>query len=162
MKAVRALIVLAALLPASPLAAKRLPNPHSWGKLGVSYDEYRKDAFECTYTSFKDVQQKQSSMPLQFDAPVIYYGPNNSIDYGATLNAFLFSHRVQMMIRQANANGALQEAIDGCLLRRSYRPFRLNRLQAVELKTHKHGTEQRHRFLYALASNSGVLDQQGL
>jgi hypothetical protein len=155
-------VLLAGVLLAAAAAANPLPTPHSWSKLGITFTEYRKDAFECTYTSFLDVRATVTKKPRMNEIPILNYGPNGGIDYDAALTGFLSQYQHEQIMRTKEADDLLQAAIDSCLRKRGYRPFRLTDAQEQALRALAKGSQPRHEYLYSLAVDPAVLSQQGL
>jgi hypothetical protein len=102
MAVVSAFVIMTLLLAAGEGLSRR----HSGGKVGISLNDDRKDAFECTYTAFVVVREEQTSTPLQFDTPVLKYRADGSLDYQESLYFFLSSYRVQRLLRRKGAHEA--------------------------------------------------------
>ncbi len=156
------LLVCTLLTTGGARAADALPSPHSWGKLGISFEDYRKDAFECTYTSYLTMKQIATKKPRITETPQLIYGANGSVDYANSLYTFVERYHLQQFVRTKETNNELQEEIDGCLRRKAYKPFLLTQAQAEKLDTLDKGSEPRHRYLYSLATDPAVLAGQAL
>ncbi len=130
---------------ASPAGAASL----SWGKAGVSFDRYRADAFDCSYTGLSVAVSQHS---LESESPAT---ADDLDDY--LMRVRLKTQRdwhAEMIERQA--------AVDHCLTARGYRRFRLTTAQQAHLDDLATGTSERRQYLFSLGSDGAVLDAQGL
>lgn len=131
-------------------AATAAPAPAlSWGLPGVSFTQYRADAFDCSYTALTVSIPADTS---RFEAP----GADDSLDdYMLRARRYDLQRRhAEMQIRQA--------AIDRCLVARGYQRFRLTAEQQAHLNALPRGTQQRHQYLYSLATDRAVVRTQQL
>jgi len=165
-------IAIAALLSAVPaLAQTRVPRD-SWGKAGISLDQYRADAASCSAQGyFKDIsdtkaakdfarasRELDSAMQSNFqpmpnenpiEAEMIYAGHMEAIVHG-----------IRPEIRMAEIATIQQKVVDTCLITRGYRRFRLSDAQRHELARLAIGSMARRQYLFQLARNPVVLTAQ--
>lgn len=166
-----------ATLPAA--AAARLVDPGvgiSWGKAGISLQQYRKDAIECGRSAAgTDLAGTDPAKALVVGSRLIDHDPNASpgavIDpmAGPSASADVVasagsSPSVMRMIapeRQVTKAGdILERALEHCLEARGYRKFKLNSEQRHRLAKLPLGSDARHLYLHSLASNAQVLETQ--
>jgi len=157
------------------------PAPEeSWGKAGISFDQYRQDAVECGregyYLDISDTTDAKEFVKASRQLDTINgmtpggttnVGPNgqvssNEVDqmarFAATQQHVIESVRPEQRFR--NIKQTLQTTTDNCLVNRGYSKFYLTDDQRHQLRKLKAGSEQRHNYLYSLASNPVVLDHQ--
>lgn len=171
-----AIIAITALaLTTTPAIAK--PKPYdSWGRAGVDFETYRKDALECALSGYyADVSETEHAkkfvratrrleaaddssmgMPLATPQEDIY----RMATIAARSEQIRSSIRPEKLMRELQ--GAMVGLVEDCLVERGYLRFRLTADQQKELSHLKKGTPERHHFLHALASDPDVLDTQAL
>lgn len=166
------LAITAALLGFPTLAAERLAPVTSWGKAGVSYEDYRQDSIAC---GKQGATTSMAGRP-EYDAVMLGIGRQDTdIDIGRSLPpSATHEDPIEKLARDYALNGAksrpepkvkalqgvLEAAVRDCLSARGYTRFVLTPDQAAALSKHKKGAEGRFRYLHALASSETVLDQQ--
>jgi hypothetical protein len=124
-------------------------SPVSWGKVNVSYEQYRADSTECGMAGLTaELAQKKT--------PLMSNGIND------TLDDFLMHNQIAAMQTRKQQADAGYVAIASCLTDLGYKPFRLTDDQATQLDTLTAGTEARHRYLYGLGVNADILSRQGI
>ena len=121
----------------------------SWGKAGVSYDQYRNDAAQCSFAGLNVVVAQHSA---ESEAPAL---ATDSGDFLMRVHRNDLRRWHQEMLER-------QAMVDRCLKELGYRQFRLTADQRTHLDTLPPGTQQRHEYLYNLASSQEVLNAQGL
>lgn len=169
-------IALIASLSALPLAALSAHPPKppmtSWGKAGVAFGTYRTDAVECGREGhFADVSETEAAKVFQQASRRL---ENNETALGmaaqtgdltrvGNINAMsqqiVSSTRPRERMREVA--GVLGDTVAACLTRRGYVRFTLTEAQEQALKAYPAGTEARHNFFNALASDAKVLATQG-
>jgi hypothetical protein len=165
-----------ALLLAS--AASSAPAPEdSWGKAGVSFEQYRQDAVDCAAAGYfldisnsADAQQfvtasrKLNNLP----GPTIYQtvgtgpGSTSSVDVAANF-ANIQQHIIESVRpeeRFKNIKRMQLAKTNECLVNRGYSKFRLTDNQRDRLRHLKFGSDKRREYLYSLATNPSVLATQ--
>ncbi len=172
---VRSLAVLLCLIPSMAMAVE--PPRASWGKAGVTFDQYRADAAECTRAGLStDVADMRAVKTLiaasrQLDAvlgnqTMPSTGPGNGMSQidPTMLNTAQQAARIREganpEARFREVRTALQTTTDTCLNDRGYVRFTLTRDQRARLGKLRPGTAERHAYLYALASDAGILERQ--
>lgn len=157
------------LVPTSLAAAKT--EPVSWGKTGVSIEQYRQDAVECGRAGYYlDVSQtdaarvfKQASAQLDANENAMHSLAADPLD--AAHVAGQSQHIVDATRpeeRFAEIRKLQQDAVTKCLKDRGYRAFRLTRAQQAQLRGLKLGSVERRTYLYRLAVDPQVLAGQAL
>lgn len=166
-------ILLAAASCGSAGAAGMKPAPIvSWGKPDVSFDDYRKDSIECGKRGATTSMKGRS----EFDAVVLGLDRQDTdIDIGRSLPPSLTREDpVEKLARDYALNGlksrpeprvkALQrvlvDQVETCLAEKGYVRFTLTSAQAAELGGYRKGSQERFRYLHALASRETVIQQQ--
>jgi hypothetical protein len=180
----RRLVIALFVTAATPALAAPAPV-ESWGKAGISLNQYRADAVECGRAGYYlDISRTEdakafvrASKQLELlptaglastttttttSASAIGDGTND-----ATAQAIGFAGTQQHIIdnvrpkeRMHDLEQLLQATVDRCLAGRGYSKFRLTDDQRRQLRRLKLGSEQRHTFLYQLASSPAVLQTQ--
>jgi hypothetical protein len=165
-------LVTAALLAAPPaLAVTRVPHD-SWGKAGVSLDQYRADAAACTARGyFKDISGTEAAkdfvrasreldsatqsnfQPMPGENPI-----EAEMIYAGHMEAIVHSIRPEK--RMAEIAALQQQVVDSCLVAHGYRRFRLSDAQRHDLAKLAIGSTARRHYLFRLASDPAVLTQQ--
>ncbi len=155
----RAAFVLTLALVMSVLSAGAMAEPSadrgtlSWGKVGVSFLQYRTDAVECTT---EGTLAELPETPSQLETP-----PPMGLDM-PDIHAYVTNLRMQAMQQSRQARASRQEIVDLCLMQRGYQPFLLTDDQRSQLRAFDRGTIARHRFLYSLATDADILAHQGV
>jgi hypothetical protein len=164
-------LVIAAVLGAPALAATRVPHD-SWGKPGISLDQYRADAAACTAQGyFKDISGTKAAKAFVRgsreldDATQSNFQPAPGED--PTEAALIYAGHMQAIVHSVNPQGQMadiaalqQQVVDTCLVARGYRRFRLSEAQRHDLAKLAIGSMPRRQYLFRLASDPVVLTQQ--
>lgn len=162
-----------ALLASEPVAAEIKAIRESWGKPGVGFDQYRADAIACGHAGYdRDIADTDAAKAFvtasnQYDStlngtyqPMPDQSPQDALQVYASrlgqIKAGLDPER-----RMKEIGDLQQSTVDGCLMQRGYRRFRLTEDQRRRLAKLKIGSPERHDYLYRLASDPAVLDAQG-
>jgi hypothetical protein len=139
-------LFLAAVLVAAPAAAS--PST-SWGKVDVSFTQYRADSQACAEQGLGTALQQQLG---NWNDPGIQNAPS---DYLRTFQSRALAKRHAQITEG-------QSALDACLVQLGYRQFRLTGAQRAHLDTLAAGSDARQKYLYSLGSDPAVLSAQGL
>jgi hypothetical protein len=163
---------LAGLCLAAPAFAGSKPNPVSWGKIGVSFEQYRQDAVDCTREGYYlDVSGTEAAQTLKRASSQIennevnLYNPYGSswptqVDIVTRSDAIAQGTRPDKRFKEVRA---LQEdAVAKCLIERGYKRFTLTRDEQDHLAHLKAGSDARHQYLYSLAVNPKILSAQAV
>lgn len=169
----RVLIVLAAgaAFAGTALAA---PAPEtSWGKPGVSFEDYRADAARClNLVERVDLSGTEPARVLatasrRIEDALPQAGPAPTESSEVPSEYMLASQRIARIVEQARpehrirqARDILQVAMSECLTILGYRRFRLTEEQQRQLARLRTGRAARHAFLHSLASDPRVLEAQ--
>ena len=154
------LVSLTAALAAQPALAA---TKDSWGKAGTSYLQYRTDAVECAYEAQTKAPVAIPVVDLVYmtDAPQADAQPtadltqpnmdvNVLVDYAA-------QSQLHMNKTWREVARQLAPALETCLRGRGYRPFRLTKDQAEELKRLPTGSRARQVYLWNLSLNGPAM-----
>lgn len=165
------ILVLAVALAGQATAAPKAPK-ESWGRAGVSFDQYRRDAVECGRQGYYlDISKTD-------DAKAFVRGSRELDD--ATQSASTAApgadpvdtavvqanqyERIRLSVqperRMDHLKTVLQSTVDQCLTQRGYSRFRLTDAQRHRLGKLPIGSAQRQAYLYGLASDADVLTAQ--
>jgi hypothetical protein len=157
------------------LPASAAPRPHqSWGKAGVSFDEYRRDAVECGrlahYADVSDTEQAKlfvrASKRLEAadDHGMGTAGASSVDEMNRMVGLAARSEQIRSSIRpekqMRDLHAGLVGVVESCLTERGYSRFSLTEGQRARLGKLKKGSAERHRFLHSLASDADVLRRQ--
>lgn len=150
------------------------PTDTSWGKAGVSFDDYRSDAMLCArHAVAMDISETEAaqtmvaaSQSVDSAASGAWITTPSPTDQAAMTSPNLDINRTASAYRadrQFRAISDLQyETLAVCLRQLGYRQFRLTREQQRELRRLRHGSSERRLYLHRLASSPDVLERQGL
>jgi hypothetical protein len=170
------LILSCALLASSPALAAKATSL-SWGKPGVSFDQYRQDAVECGRSGYYlDVSGTDAAHRLQLASRRL---ETSEAGFQAANPVPTLSAYSRILLRTSLSSGEiaaggraergmedvralLQGTVDGCLIERGYVPFRLNAAQTMRLRRLHAGSAERHAYLYGLASDPRVISDQAV
>ena len=163
----RALLpVLACGLAAASATAATRTNDTSWGKPGVSLEEYAIDAGVCAYhATMLDVSDTREARRLiaatrrleHIEASWGLPGAGSvAIEHRRTVEA-VQPERIFERVAELQ-----QQVLDNCLAERGYRQFRLTDEQQRQLRRLEPGSLERRTYLHRLGSDSAVLSRQRL
>ena len=177
----RRLYAVSLFILASSAAAAAAPAPEeSWGKAGVSFQQYRQDSIECgregyyldisetaDAKEFARASRRLDNLNGTFSGNATGAsgtGPAsaNSVDQMArfAVNQQRIIESVRPEERFRNLKRTLQSATDACLIGRGYSKFALTAAQRRQLKKLKVGSDERHAYLFRLGSDPAVLAAQ--
>jgi hypothetical protein len=185
------LAVATALLAAAPVAAANGPQV-SWGKLGVTFEQYRADAVACGRAGYyldvsgTDAARVFRNASHQIDtivdtgaAPVNKWA-TDQIDpsHGAASLSRIEeapAHFVEVGTRIGHVVAStrpeermrevgqlLQSTVEQCLVARGYQRFQLSSDQRKHLRKLRPGTPERQAYLYGLATDAEILKAQAI
>lgn len=147
-----------ALLAAAPAGAKLVSAGFgkSWGKPGVSLEQYRADAVACG--------RQAASLDLSWSNPArALVLASRLIDNAADIQAAGDALRIASPERNvAKAGDLIHSALDHCLVEHGYRQFRLTGEQRHRLAKLPTGSIERHTYLHSLASDPVILASQAV
>src|SRR3954451_20842238 len=173
-------IPLLILVLATPAMSAPAPQ-ESWGKAGVSLTQYRRDALECGLQGhYLDISQTDDAKAFvkgsrQLD--VVTSGASAPSTTGASGTGPAMTDSVDQMVRYANQQQHIVDSVqperrfhsikrtliatdEQCLVQRGYSKFRLSDEQRSRLRKLKFGSEERRDYLYRLATDPAVLQNQ--
>ena len=173
--------VAVALLLSAPLVAAQT-EPTSWGKPGVSIDQYRTDAISCGRSGyymdvsnteaahvFKEATGQLTANEASMTQTAMLAGSNGAERVAAQIELADMVNRSAHIVENArpkarmkDVGGLMQAKVDDCLMSRGYIRFRLTSGQRKHL-AHLHlGSAERHIYLYRLATDPDVLKAQAM
>jgi hypothetical protein len=129
-------------------AVSAAPSSTSWGKVDVSFTQYRADSQTCAEQGLDTALEQHAG---NWESQGIQNSPE---DYLRTFQ----SRALQKRHAQITEG---QSTLDDCLVRLGYRKFRLTDAQHTHLNTLAAGSDARQKYLYSLASDPAVLTAQG-
>ena len=167
--------IISGALILSPAQAQQRPYD-SWGKADIAFETYRDDALECALTGYyADVSGTEQAHMFQRATQRLQTNDDHSMGAaGASVEEQAYrsvgiarqSELIQRSIRPERRMRELEEAMVGlveqCLMERGYSQFRLTEEQQDALGRLRKGTDERHQFLYGLASDPEVLAAQAV
>jgi hypothetical protein len=156
-----ALVVATTLISLSvPASAGRVGAGHhkSWGKQGVSLEQYSADSSGCA--------RMAADVDLDGTAParaLVFWTrlgngtmpPNNYAD-------LWMSPRINPAVQWNRAATILRDTLEDCLVERGYVKFELTDEQYTALKRLEPGSAERRAYLHSLASDPAVLAAQAI
>jgi hypothetical protein len=156
-----ALVLLSALAcPAPALAAK---PQLSWGKAGISFEQYRGDSIACASQGYYvDVSGTEAAQVFKRASRTIETNEMGGVDLNAAITTGRIVAGARPDERREEVRKLLQGTIDGCLIDRGYTPFELTQAQRKHLDQLKAGSQARHDYLYRLATDAEVLRSQAV
>jgi hypothetical protein len=160
----RALILVTGLIAGLAAPAANAASKDSWGKPGTSFLQYRTDAVECAYeaeskapVSIPTVDLAYMTDAAQPDAQPSFDPTQPNLNQPNMDVTALVDHaaRAQLHMNKTWREVAkqLKPALESCLLRRGYRPFRLDKDQIEQLKRLPAGSRARQVYLWNLSLN---------
>ena len=179
----RIMIALAATIGLAGAATAANAPQTSWGKAGVSFDDYRSDATFCLRAAARtDLTGTEPANALVLASRRMATGQTN--DYTPTVGgasgtgppttnsgfdpAIEAANRMQQErmaarpeLRIRQAHDILQRRLDACLAGRGYHRFRLTDDQRRQLRHYPERAAERQTYLHSLASDPRVLAAQG-
>ena len=179
----RNLIALAATMAFAGAATAANAPQTSWGKAGVSFDDYRSDATFCLRAAARtDLTGTEPANALVLASRRMATGQTN--DYTPTVGgasgtgppttnsgfdpAIEAANRMQQErmaarpdLRIRQAHDIMQRRLDACLAGRGYHRFRLTEDQRRQLRHYPERAAERQTYLHSLASDPRVLAAQG-
>jgi hypothetical protein len=176
----RTLALTLAVLVGSSVTAAPAPQA-SWGKAGISLEQYRKDSLECGlkgyYSDISKTDDAKAFVTASRQLDTMTTGasaPNVTASSGTGPSS---TDAVDQMVRYAdqqqhivdsarpnerfhNIKKTLVSVTEQCLAARGYSKFELTDEQRHTLKKLKAGSDQRRAYLYSLATSPEVLASQ--
>jgi len=159
------------------------PAPtESWGKAGITLDQYRRDSVECGlkghYTDISQTDDARAFAKASKQLDAVTTGASSSMAVGsnstgpdvtnAAQQAVEYAHQQENIVRSVrpeerfkSIKKTLVATTEECLASRGYLRFVLTEEQRKILRKLKAGSDQRRAYLYSLASNPAVLQSQG-
>ena len=163
-------------------AALAAPAPEeSWGKAGITLDQYRQDALDCGlqgyYTDISKTEDAKEFVRASRRLDTMTTGSNSPNTTGAGGSGPVSTDSVQQLATYAadqqhvvdslhpeerfrSIKKTLESTTERCLIQRGYSKFALTDEQRRKLRHLKAGSDERRAYLYSLASNPAVLQSQ--
>jgi hypothetical protein len=151
----RGFAVVMGIMLASSGAAQAADRPpiESWGKSGVTFDQYRADSVECAKIGyFRDVSQDEPAKRFirgfeTADRLMNFPSPADGGD-----DWMLSVRRTQPDRQKRLLHGIQVGDVERCLGSKGYQKFSLTAGEAKMLAAYPRGSEARHRYLHTLAA----------
>lgn len=154
-----------------PARAAEAPR-FAWGKAGISYEQYRNDAYDCAMVGLgtniddsKPVETlRTASRQLEVLDGKLQAAGNASdpvaagIAYANDVNSVRAAARPEQQVEAIKQ--IVFPVIQHCLVERGYTRIALTDEQRAGLADLKEGSRERRLFLYNLASDAHVLEAQ--
>lgn len=145
-----------ALVAALGSAADARRPAHSWGKAGVSYEEYRADATSCLRAAAAtDLTGTEPAEALVLASRRIETAMNSD---PWTVAQATDMARPDLTIRQAR--NIIQDRLNQCLIAHGYQRFQLSEGQRRQLSHFGVRQPERQAYLHRLASDPRILASQ--
>jgi hypothetical protein len=146
------------VLGASPASADRIAPGYkiSWGKAGVSLEDYWVDAAQCGHAA--------AAIDLKDTTPAkaLVYGSRLLDDASSPGEVMSVQQLVAPEIQWNRAATIMRKALEMCLAERGYVRFRLTDSQFRHLRKLEAGSVERRQFLHRLASDAVVLARKAV
>jgi hypothetical protein len=152
--------------PAVPPRISSKPAPQtSWGKAGVSFEQYRADAVTCGQRGYyRDVSDSDAAQAFVKGSRMIDGALQTSGGIARVGDPWVDVARVVQGVRPAarmrEVGALLLATVEQCLVGLGYSRFRLTEAQRGEAEKLKFGTPERHAYLHRLASDADILARQ--
>jgi len=158
----------------------------SWGKAGVSLEDYRADAAACAREAVNlDLSNTDAAKALVTASRAIdtaysgawMYAPASSVSVPAPQPSGVgggiwgggIGHDIQQIVHRyrvdeqfADIAGIQYRTLNACLIARGYHRFRLTAEQEARLAHLRRGSEERRAYLHSLGSDPEVLGRQAV
>ncbi len=150
----RGFAVVIGIMLASSGATQAADRPpiESWGKPGVSFEQYRADSVECAKIGyFRDVSQDEPAKRFIRG----FETADNGLNQAGSPNIDIWTDsilRVRPDRQKRLLHGIQVNDVERCLGRKGYRKFGLTAGEAKMLAAYPRGSEARHRYLHTLAT----------
>ena len=164
-------------------ASTRPPTDVSWGKSGVSLEQYANDASQCADTSRYVAAYIKPKTLVELDAlsaaQLVEYAQwldtgtysdpmGDVVGITATKSPEDIARRTMnfgeryTQIASYDVRDELQVVLDKCLTERGYTQIKLNESQKRELSRFKRHTSERTAYLHSIDSDPVVIEKQKL
>ena len=144
---------------------------HAWGKAGVSYDQYRDEAYDCAMFGLSsdiantEPVEKLRSATRQMEALDARQSVASAGDpvaagirHAQDVEAVRSSTRPEQQVKEVKK--ILFSAMQQCMIQRGYTRFALTEAQRSEMAKFKDGSQERREYLHKLASDAAIVEQQ--
>ena len=145
------------VLPMAASAADRKPYV-SWGKEGVSFEQYRAESIECGRAGAgRDLERQQAVKDVIHGA----HFQDSALDRGDAVEyAMIYDRNFRGNVAKVQA--FMVSGVEECLFNSGYVPFVLTRAQENRLSRYRKGSPERFRYLHELSIDPKVLREQRL
>jgi hypothetical protein len=145
------------MLPMAANAAERKPYV-SWGKEGVSFEQYRANSIECGRAGAgRDLERQQAVKDVIHGA----HFQDSALDRGDAVEyAMIYDRNFRANVPKVQA--FMASGVEECLLKIGYVPFALTQAQENRLSAYKKGSPERFHYLHELSVDPKVLREQRL
>jgi hypothetical protein len=173
--AIVAALATAATAAAAAEAPRAAARNVSWGKAGISLDQYRTDAAECVHQAVSlDLSGTDAARMLVrasreldhladtawMESPAFATVPSTGFGGGAGIRWQQAIDKYRPDEQFAAIRDLQYRTLTGCLSGRGYSRFQLTADQAAQLRHLKRGSDARRAYLHSLASDPEVMERQ--
>jgi len=160
-------IAITCFAPAALASTK--PAAVSWGKPGVTLEQYRQDAVECGTAAYTmDLSGTEAAKVLKRATRELENNEANlqtlSGNWGYTQMQLVqrsawIIHAARPTLRFREVRELQEQGLAVCLTDRGYKRFSLTKEQQDHLRRLKAGSPERHQYLYSLSVDPMVLGE---
>jgi hypothetical protein len=173
-------VSLLSILAAAPALSAPAPE-ESWGKAGITLEQYRQDSIECGlkghYTDISNTDDAKAFVKASSQLDTVTTGASTPMTVESSATGPDTTNSVEQMAQYAARQQHIVDSVrpderyksikrtlvaqdEQCLIGRGYSKFVLTDDQRRALRKLKAGSDQRREYLYGLASNPTVLASQ--
>ena len=165
----RALLLAAAAIAATPAQAADEAPLRAWGKAGVSYDQYRDEAYACAeyglntdvsdteaVAALRSATRRMEAADSQFSASASADPMEAGIRHAQEAAAIRAAARPELQVQAVKE--IIFAATQRCMAELGYTLFALTEEQRSEMAEMK--KQERRVYLHRLASDRAILEQQ--
>jgi hypothetical protein len=153
----------------APAAYGAKPATVSWGKLGVSFDQYRQDSADCARAVYYlDVSGTEAAQTFKRATTQLENNETN-LQGGGSSDVLSIVTTSAQIVQGTQPEKRFQEvrdyqlkAMEICLTDRGYKRFALTSEQADHLNRLRKKSDERREYLYRLSVDPKVLREQGV
>jgi len=135
----------------------------TWGKPGVSFEQYRIDSVECaiegsSYDVEASKEYEEIDRGLKAQYRILELANGDQFD---RIRDYTMTYQRNLRGGVADIQATMVDRVQMCLRARDYKEFALTQTQASKLASYRKGTEPRFRYLHSLASDLALAAPNG-
>jgi hypothetical protein len=165
-------LIASALVCSTPVSSART-SPFSWGKPGLSIEQYRRDAVECGRAGYYlDVSNTEAAQVFkegtsklannESDLQSLLRASSPVLALGIVTDSARIIEGTRPTERIAEVGKLMQGTVDDCLRGRGYVKFQLTAEQRKHLERLHLGSPERHDYLFRLSADPAILHAQAI